>query len=105
MTSMPSDREGWVSACVEDYGMKRSEAQNVAERMQSLSVVGRRISYGHRPIGIILLESTEPLGVNSKTLDKLGSDDSLKVLVEVLTEILHVVRGSFDVGRPQSCGR
>ena len=102
VTNMPSDREGWVSACVGDYGMKRSEAQDVAERMQSLSIVGRRINYGHRPIGIILLESTEPLGVNSKTLDKLGSDDSLKVLVEVLTEILHVVRGSFDVDRPQS---
>jgi len=105
VTNMPSDREGWVSTCVEDYGMKRSEAQNVAERMQSLSVVGRRINYDHRPIGVILLESTEPLGVNSKTLDKIGSDDSLKVLVEVLTEILHVVRGSFDVDRPQSCGR
>jgi len=102
VTNMPSDREGWVSACVEDYGMKRSEAQNVAERMQSLSVVGRRINYDHRPIGVILLESTEPLGVNSKTLDKLGADGSLKVLVEVLTEILHVVRGSFDVDRPQS---
>ena len=65
-------------------------------------VCRRRINYDHRPIGVILLESTEPLGVNSKTLDKLGADGSLKVLVEVLTEILHVVRGSFDVDRPQS---
>lgn len=95
VVKLSSDRDEWVQECVDSYGMDIADAQKVAARMQSRSFVAKRIDDGHEPIGVILFESLAPLGVNNATFDQLEGEGA-SMLLEVLTDILGVVRGSLD---------
>lgn len=95
VVKLSSDRDEWVQECVDSYGMDIADAQKVAIRMQSRSFVAKRIDDGHEPIGVVLFESLAPLGVNNATFDQLEGEGA-SMLLEVLTEILGVVRGSLD---------
>lgn len=92
---LSADRDEWVQECVDSYGMDVAVARDVATRMQSRSFVGKRIDDGREPIGVILFESLAPLGVNNATFDQLEGEGA-SMLLEVLTDILGVVKGSLD---------
>ena len=91
---LPSDVEEWVQSCV-DHGMDEVEVLGVVVRMQSLSFVGKWIGSRGSPVGVVLFESLKSRGFNNKTVEYFD-DEGIRLLLDVLSEILIVVRGSLS---------
>lgn len=89
VTRLPADRESWNDRCVEDFGMARDVVTDLS--MQSRSFVGRRIDVvgpTERPVGLILLESLAPQGVNGTTMDALTMAPNYNLLSHILQEVI-----------------
>ena len=91
---LPSDVEEWVQSCV-DHGVDEVEVRGVVARMQSLSFVGKWIGSRGSPVGVVLFESLKSRGFNNKTVEYFD-DEGIRLLLDVLSEILIVVRGSLS---------
>lgn len=88
-TKLPADRAAWNSECVATYGMSADTA--AALTMHSRSLVGSRIdSLGvyPRPIGLVIIESLKPRGVEGSTLDELSSSAIFPLLRAILVEVI-----------------
>lgn len=89
VTRLPQDRATWNARCVRDSGMSLETARQLS--MQSRSFVGKRIDLAgpvERPVGLILLESLAPQGVNGSTYDALASSANYKSLSFILQEVV-----------------
>lgn len=85
VTKLPKDRDRWDEKCSSRWGMPLGTAQSLS--MQSRSMLGRRIDApGHEPVGVIILESTEPTGLTGSHKDQLEQFSG--VLLKVLTLII-----------------
>lgn len=92
VTGLSGDRDEWVRSAVEEYGLDPLDVENVADRMMSRSIVGKRLEHGRGLSGILLVESLSPRGVSGQTLDLLNGDEPLvKSLLSVLNEVLDVM--------------
>lgn len=66
---LPESRDEWNAKLVEDYGYDLPTASNLT--MQSLSMVGVRLNYDHKQVGVVIVESKNPRGVKGKIIDDL----------------------------------
>lgn len=86
---LPRDRDEWVRACVDQYGIDEEAARGIA--MQSCSLVGQRLdspSATKEELGVIILESTKARGVGGKTIDDLLSTAMYQLLQRMLSEVI-----------------
>lgn len=86
---LPQDKAKRVTELVEVQGMSREDANGLT--MPSRSVVGFRLLEGEEPVGVIVLESTQPRGVHSKTLEALR----VSVLAGVVASMMGISRDHF----------
>lgn len=81
VVDLPSDRADWNQRAVAD-GISPETALGL--RMQSRSIVGARIdarlAAESLPLGVVIIESTAPRGVNARILDRLLEDRSWAIL-------------------------
>lgn len=88
-TDLPEDRTAWEEHCVREYGMDPETVRGL--KMQSRSLLGKRIeSVGaaHEPVGLLMIESLAPRGVNGTTQDSLPSLPSWPLVSAVLHEVV-----------------
>ena len=90
LVDLPEDYDAWqkqlaINGIDEDTASKLS--------MRSRSLIGVRIDADEGgeqvPVGVLVLESTKPRGVNGKTVDKLRTDDTWQVLVHAMYNARH----------------
>jgi hypothetical protein len=68
---LPEDRQEWEDDCARKFRMSPESVRGL--HMQSRSFVGIRLDAniaGDKPVGVLVLESLSPLGVNGKTADR-----------------------------------
>lgn len=89
LTNLKRNRDLWNSQCTEKYNIPAATAAQL--HMQSRSLLGRRIdsrvNQREKPLGIIMLESSEPNGLTGEHKDSL--EDFSGMLLEVLTLVVH----------------
>jgi hypothetical protein len=71
---LDENQDDWKDTCVNDYGMDRESVDGLT--MQSRSFLGKHIQtieLNPKRIGLIVIESLAPRGVNSVTLQKLNN--------------------------------
>lgn len=87
VVDLPKERGTWEQTNYVDYGMPVETALNLA--MQSRSLVGLRLDTSAADpehIGLIVIESLAPRGVNGTTLDALRASTAAKLVNHVLVE-------------------
>lgn len=81
LSRLPEDRQDWELQMVKQ-GLSSKAAKSL--RMQSRSIVGRRIDHDgvteNQPVGVIVIESLSPLGVGPTLVDKIDGDPHWAVL-------------------------
>jgi hypothetical protein len=89
VVDLPGDTSQRVRLQVENQGFSESDARGLT--MPSRSLVGFRLVEGDDHVGVIVLESTQPRGVNSKTLDALPAS----VFVATIASVMAISRDHF----------
>lgn len=79
--SLPKDPQEWAEE-VSMNDIPIEEAQQI--KMKSRSLVGVRIDYRERNVGVLIMESKNPQGVNSKHADKLKGHSAFGELAGML---------------------
>ncbi|MFF2830931.1 hypothetical protein ACFVSK_04135 [Cellulosimicrobium cellulans] len=88
-TDLPEERSAWEDHCVREYGMALATVKTL--KMQARSMLGKRIesaSPAHEAVGLLVIESLAPRGVNGATQDNLPSLPSWPLVSAVLHEVV-----------------
>ncbi|OCI32808.1 hypothetical protein OERS_04000 [Oerskovia enterophila] len=88
-TGLPEARPDWDDFCVREYGMDPTAVRRL--KMQSRSLLGMRIesaTANQAPVGLLMIESLAPRGVNGANLDGLTSLPSWPLVRLVLQEVV-----------------
>lgn len=88
-TDLPEDRKAWNESCISEWNMRRSVVPSL--RMQSRSLMGKRIEVASttaQPVGLLMIESLAPRGVNGTHLDNLEKLHSWPLVSAVLQEVV-----------------
>jgi hypothetical protein len=89
VTDLPAGRADWERVCIDRWGMQAEEVRALA--MQSRSLLGKRIDLPGttpQPVGVLVIESLAPRGVNGQHLDHLESQPSWPIVSGVLQEVV-----------------
>lgn len=91
-TDLPEDEGAWVAHCIDKHGLFLEEAKNIS--MKARSMIGTVIetpgsSTSH--VGILIVESMTPRGVNAKTIEQLPTSAVWQFVAGVLQEVVHCV--------------
>lgn len=99
---LPADRDAWIATVVKDWGFTREEASAIG--MQSRSLVGKRIDVSGTtpgPIGVLVIESLAPRGVNSRTLDRISEAATWPLTMKILIEVAQCLDAEDVIPEPK----
>lgn len=95
---LPEDRAQWNRANEQDYGMDPMQVASIA--MQARSLLGFRLELPAVPperVGVLVVESLRPRGVNGATADAIAALPSYLLISQVLVEVVRCL-DEVDVG-------
>lgn len=75
LRDLKGSREDWNNQHVESMGYSMETVSKL--KMQSRSMVGVRLDYDHKPVGVVIVESENPRGVQAQIIDALKKTDWL----------------------------
>ncbi len=93
VTGLPEDVDEWIEECVNTYRMEEDVCRRI--EMRSRSFLGLRLEHANEKIGVLVIESTRPRGLTSRTEKELADDPTVQQMLGTLTEVLYVIRGLF----------
>jgi len=86
---LPSTEARWRSKCTRDWGMSEESVAGI--KMMSRSLVGVRIDADgstRDPVGLIVVESLDPLGISGEQADAITTLPSWELTRRVLHEVV-----------------
>lgn len=72
---LKENRDDWNQELVDKMGYDLSTASILT--MQSRSMVGVRLDFAHKPVGVVIIESNNPRGVSARIIDDIKGSDWL----------------------------